>query len=428
MRRLHWDRDRLKRYQEKRLRAIIRHAYESVPFYRELFKRNGIAPDDIRGIKDLEKIPVVRKEDFKRESLRRLVSAKFDVNKLKMLRTSGSTGEPFKFYISGREDDWRKAIYLRANISCGQRPRDRWVVITAPHHFFDTTRIQRKTGFFAQTCISVFMDVGEQVKLVSEANPQVLDGYSGSLFLLAKEVDRLGLKDIRPRMVFGTADSIGLNARRYIEGVFQAPFYDQFGCAEVDRTAWQCPERIGYHMDVDSVITQFVDEDGKEVSSGERGEIVYTSLFNYAQPFIRYSVGDVGVPLDEECSCNRKLPLMKVVEGRRDSFLILPDGRLLSPMNFWAVMHYFEGADEIDRFQVVQKKTTLIRIYVKTKNSSTSGDQLRKKLVKHVRKCLDVKESSTLDLEVIFVDDIRKDKTGKLRSVISELSGLPHIN
>ena len=427
MRRFHWNRDRLKRYQEKRLRAVIRNAYESVPFYRELFKKNGIAPDDIREIKDLEKIPVIRKEDFKRESPKRLVSTKFDVNKLKMLRTSGSTGEPFKFYICGREDDWRKAIYLRANISCGQRPRDRWVVITAPHHFFDTTRVQRKIGVFAQTCISVFMNVGEQAKLVREANPHVLDGYSGSLFLLAKEVDRMGLSGIRPRIVFGTADFIGLNARHFIEDVFQASFYDQFGCAEVDRTAWQCPEKAGYHMDVDTVITQFVDSDGKEVSAGERGEIVYTSLFNYAQPFIRYSVGDVGVPLDEECSCNRKLPLMQIVEGRRDSFLILPDGRLLSPMNFWAIMHYFESADEIDRFQVVQKKPTLIKIYIEVKKSFTAYDHLEKKLVKHVQRCLGIGDSSPLDLDVIFVEDIPKDKAGRLRSVISELPELPSI-
>ena len=66
------------------------------------------------------------------------------------------------------------------------------------------------------------------------------------------------------------------------------------------------------------MIMEFVDGNGEEVSSGERGEIVYTSLLHYAQPLIRYAVGDVGVPVDGECPCGRKLPLMKVVEGRRD--------------------------------------------------------------------------------------------------------------
>ena len=253
MRRLHWDRDRLKRYQEKRLRAIIRHAYESVPFYRELFKRNGIAPDDIRGIKDLEKIPVVRKEDFKRESLRRLVSAKFDVNKLKMLRTSGSTGEPFKFYISGREDDWRKAIYLRANISCGQRPRDRWVAVDVEERRVDVSRLQRLVGIFERKIVPVTWNRDTQLKTIANLKPDVLDGFSGVLWLLAKEAELRGVNAIRPRMIFGSGDLIDRSSRSYMEKVFEAPYYDQFGCTEVDRTAWQCPEQIGYHIDMNVI-------------------------------------------------------------------------------------------------------------------------------------------------------------------------------
>jgi len=426
LRRVHWKKEKLRNYQVKRLRSVIRNAYETVPFYHELFKRNGITPNDIKRIEDLEKIPVVKKEDLKNQNISRLVSARFNFNKLKKLRTSGSTGEPFEFYISGTEDDWRKAIYLRANISCGQRPRDRWVVLTAPHHFYDTTSIQKKVGIFSQTCISIFTKPEEQAELVRKAKPDILDGYSGSLFLLAKEVAETGSRMIRPKIIFGTADSVGSSSRRYIEEVFQAPFYDQLGCAEVDRTAWQCPKRAGYHIDTDSVIIQFVDKDGKEVSDGERGEIIYTSLFNYAQPFVRYSIGDVGVPLSEDCSCNRRLPLMKIIEGRKDSFLVLPNGRLLSPMTFWTIMRYFEQANEIDRFRVIQKKLTSIEIYVKTKDTSVSNERLEKRLVQHIRKCLQVDKAS-LDIVVKFVKEIPMDKTGRLRSVICELPELPNI-
>jgi len=331
----------MQKYQEKRLRCVVKYAYDFVPFYHEWFNKAGIRPTEIKTLADLARIPVVRKVELRSEEPHRLVSTEFDIRRLRIVRTSGSTGQPFKVFISGMEDDWRKAIYLRANISCGQKPRDRWVVITSPHHFGETTGIQRWLGVFAQTCISVFGQTGEQVRFVNEAKPDVLDGYSGSLFLLAKEVDRRALKTICPRIIFGTADLIDQHAREYIESVFDAPFYDQFGCAEVDRSAWQCPEKIGYHMDMDSVIVQFVDDDGNEVSFGEKGEIVYTSLFNYAQPLIRYGIEDVGEPLGDECSCGRTLPLMKVVEGRRDSFLALSDGRILSPMTFWSIMRLF---------------------------------------------------------------------------------------
>jgi len=432
LRRLQWSKQKLKEYQEKRLRAVLRHVYDSVPFYHEKFRRAGVSPSDVKSLEDLTKLPITRKDELRQVDPSKLISREYTMDKLKILRTSGSTGKPFKFYISPSEDDWRKSIYLRANISCGQKTRDHWVVVTSPHHFIDTTDLQRKLArahirIFAQECVSLFKKIDEQVKLISQAKPNILDGYTGSLYLIAKEVAQIGLKTICPRIVFGTADFVDFSARRYIENTFHAPFYDQFGCAEVDRTAWQCPEKVGYHMDVDSVITQFVDERSEEVSDGERGEIIYTSLFNYAHPFIRYSTEDIGMPMRDECSCHRRLPLMKLVEGRRDSFLILPDGRLLSPMSFWTVMRYFEHADEIDSFRVIQKKIESLEVYVKTRNSLTPLETLERTLVGHIRRCLQIDESS-LDVQVDFVKEIPVDRSGRLRSVICELPNLPKIS
>jgi len=419
MKRAYWKRDKLRRYQEKRLRSVVKYAYDFVPFYHEKFREAGVNPHDIKTLEDLAKLPIVRKNEMKLENPRRLVSVGFDINKLKVDRTSGSTGQPFGTYLCSLEDDWRKAIYMRANISCGQKPRDRWVVITSPHHFKDTTDIQRRLGIYAQTCISIFSGVDEQIRLITEAKPDVLDAYSGSLVLLAKEVDRRGLKTIRPRIIFGTADLIDVVSRKFLERVFEAPFYDQFGCAEVDRSAWQCPEKLGYHMDVDSVITQFVGDEGEEVSAGERGEIAYTSLFNYAMPFIRYAVGDVGTPSDEECPCGRTFPLMKIVEGRRDSLLLLPDGRLLSPMTFRiAISKFFE---KIIQYRVVQKKLDLFEIYIQKKDSSIDEKVMENELMTHIRKQLNMDPRETT-IEIKFVEEIPLRSTGKLMAVVSELN------
>ena len=418
MKRAYWNRDKLRTYQEKRLRSVVEYAYNFVPFYHEKFRKAGVTPSDIKTLEDLAKLPIVRKDEMILENPRKLVSMEFDVNKLKIERTSGSTGLPFATYLCGMEDDWRKAIYMRANISCGQKPRDRWVVITSPHHFKDTTSIQRRLGIYAQTCVSIFSSVDEQIGLINEARPDVLDGYSGSLLLVAKEVDRRGLKTIRPRIIFGSADLVDVASRQFMEKVFEAPFYDQFGCAEVDRTAWQCPEKLGYHMDVDSVITQFVDDGGNEVSAGEKGEIVYTSLFNYAMPFIRYAVGDVGGPSDEKCPCGRTFPLMKIVEGRRDSLLLLPDGRLLSPMTVRiAISKFFE---KIMQYRVVQKKPDLFEIHIKKIDQSVDEKVMETELVMHIERMLNI-DPREIKFEVKFVEDIPLSRAGKLMAVVSEL-------
>jgi len=420
-RRLYWHKDKLRRFQEKRLRSVVNYAYRFVPFYHEKFKEANILPSEIRTLEDLSKLPIVKKDEVRIEDPRRLISVQFEPEKLKVVRTSGSTGKPFRVYLTGAEDDWRKAIYMRANISCGQKPRDRWVAITAPHHFGDTTSMQQRLGIFARVNISVFSGLDSHIQLVSEAKPDVLDGYSGSLLLLAREIERRGLKTVSPRMVFGTAELIDDASVRFIESVFRAPFYDQFGCVEVDRTAWQCPEKVGYHMDVDSVITQFVDSEGNEVSPGERGEIAYTSLFNYSMPLIRYSVGDVGQYRSDECPCGRVLPLMKVLEGRKDSFIVLPNHQLLSPRTFTVAMSMFGRYKDIEEFRIIQRKLDYIELFVKTRKDYEEQQVFERELTAHFQKMLDL-DRLGVSISVTFVDEIPLSKTGKLSAVISEVN------
>jgi phenylacetate-CoA ligase len=378
-------------------------------------------PYSIKGIDDLGKLPIIKKDIFKRQSHSELISKEKDILKLKRVRTSGSSGTPFEFYVDKLEDSWRKAIYMRANISCGQRMRDRWVVLTAPHHFHDTTGIQRKLGFFSQNCVSLWDPSEKKIDEISAIKPDVLDGYSGSLVLLAKELDRRGLNVIRPRLMFGNAEAIDLESRRYIEKVFGAPYCDQYGSAEVDRAAWQCPERGDYHMDVDSVVTEFVDEKGELVGPGEKGEVVFTSLFNFSMPLLRYAIGDVGSSSDEVCSCGRTLPMMKMVEGRKDSFLTLPGGRVVSPMIFNFVMSSFKFYPHVDQYFIRQKKMDLFEVSLKMFEPSIAEGDIVREFQSHIKKFFDFCED-TVKFDVFIVNEIPRSPTGKLLSVTSDLT------
>ena len=420
MKRAYWNRDRLIRYQNKKLRKIVKHAYDHVPFYHAKLRETGIKPDDIKTAKDLNKLPIVRKDEIKKH-IHETISQDLKIDNLRMLRTSGSTGLPLHFYISGAEDEFRKAKHLRANISLGQKPRDKWVVITSPAHFGETTRIQRMLGVYVPTPVLVFDDVAAQISTIEELKPDILDGYSSSLLLLAKEVEKRGGARIRPRFIIGGAELIDDSSRRFIEKVFDAPFYDQYACVEMERLAWQCPEKTGYHMDADTVIVQFVDEDGEEVSVGERGEIVCTSLFNYAMPFIRYAVGDVGIPTNEECPCGRTLPLMKVVEGRKDSFLLLSNGQVLSPIALDVAMNMFKFHSDIDHYRIIQRKIDLFEFYIKIHSGGVAEKTMEKELLKHLWRTLNINVDEAT-FKVKFVENIPLDKTGKLRKVISELN------
>jgi len=415
---LYWDRNRLLKHQTVELKRVINYAFNHVPYWHGKFKEIGLKPNDIKTVEDLNKLPIMNKGEFRR-NISQMVSTRFDRNMLKKVFTSGSTGQPLTVYLSPVEDEFRKARHLRANIFCGQKMRDIWVVITSPYRFEKILRLSRLLRIYAMNTLSVYDSPSKQLISVAQLKPDVLEGYSSSVYLLAREVERQGVDMIKPRVMFSGAELIDYSYRQLIEKVFDAPLYDQYATVEFERMAWQCPDKTAYHIDADALIMQFVDRDGEEVSPGERGEVVCTSLFNYAMPLIRYAVGDLGVgSAEERCSCGVSFPLMKMVEGRSDSILYLSDGRPLSPMAFLYAMSLFRLFEYIEQYRVVQEKQDSLRIDIKRVDVNVDERSMETELVEHIRRVLNL--NSEIRVKVHFVDEIPVDKSGKLMKVISK--------
>jgi len=420
LRHTHWSRARLERHQNRKVREVVSYAYDHVPFYHRKFDELGLKPQDITGVKDLNRIPIVRRNELQEKS-DQLVSCDFDASKLKTVSTSGSTGRPFFTHLTSDEDIFRKVKLMRANMICGQRLRDKWIVITAPQHEAHALAFQRFLGVFSPVPISVFDSPAEQVSKIERLDPDVLDGYSSSILLLARELEGRRPGTIRPRMAIGGAELIDASSRRYVEQVLGAPFYDEYACVELERLAWQCEEKTDHHIDADTVVMQFVDKNGDEVAPGETGEIVCTSLFNYAMPFIRYAVGDIGRPSRETvCRCGREFPLMSVIEGRKEEMILLPDGRVLSPLAIGDCMCAYSRFDHIVQYRFIQEKTSVFRVLVAKKKEGVAAEVMEKELLSHLRGMLRLGEEDA-DIYVEFVDEIPADTSGKIRKVVSNV-------
>jgi len=398
-------------------------AYENVVFYHELFKSAGLHPSDIKDVDDLDKIPIVTKRMMKKYPTQDLISKLYSPQGLKTISTGGSTGQPFRIYINSIEDAWRKAIYMRANITCGQKLRDRWVAVIDPQYSSQNNTIQKLLRIYYREIVPVLLPRILQYETVAGMSPDVLDGFPSSLNLLAKEKTNRDDHRIKPRIIFGSGELVDKSSIKYIEKTFDAPYYDQFGCTEIDRSAWQCKEQNGYHLDVDSVVTQFVNKEEKEVGVGETGEIAYTSLFNYAFPIIRYNVEDIGIRTDDECSCGISLPMMKVVEGRSNSYLVFPDDRVVSPMRFIELLGAFKMDREIDQYQVIQETKTSMKIVVKKMSAEVDEETVAKTLRSNIIDGLpEVLGLDQMDIDVDFVDEIPLSLRGKLNVVTSRVN------
>lgn len=403
------------------MREIVKYAYEHVPFYHEKLSALGLKPDDFKTVEDLNKLPIIRREELQRSG-DKLVSREFNIEKLKTVSTSGSTGKPLFTYLTRKEEEFRHAKLLRPHIICGQKPRDRWVLLGPPQHSKKLNWVQKVFGLYAPSFVSIFDAASEQLSRIAHLKPDILDGYSSSLFLLAQELEKEGKTNkIRPKLLMGGAELLDPPSRKFIEETFNAPYYDQYATEELQMIAWQCPEKNGYHVDADTVVMQIVDEDGCEVAPGERGEIVCTSLFNYAMPFLRYALDDIGVPSREDnCPCETKFPLIKLVEGRKDSFVTLLGGRKVPALVFGWIMEYYKFYPFIYQYRIIQAKIDSLKVLIKKKNKECNEEKMRSELISHMRNMLGIGHDE-VNIEVEFVEDIPLDKSGKLRKVISEV-------
>ena len=89
--------DKIKKYQDKQIKKLVKYA-DTIPIYHDKYKKASIHPSDIKGIKDIEKLPIVTKKDFKGKTTDVLLPKNKNIDNYLISTTSGSTGQPITFY------------------------------------------------------------------------------------------------------------------------------------------------------------------------------------------------------------------------------------------------------------------------------------------------------------------------------------------
>jgi len=408
----------LEKLQHKKLKAIVRHAYQNVKFYHKMFDRWGIKPREIKTKEDLTKLPLITKSDITNSFPNDIVANNIDMEQCHNSRTSGSTAEPLTSIFDEKSWDFAKyAVKMRARLACGLNVGDRMICIEASRNDL-LQREEKKLGFrignlfLKRKYLSVFNDIQDHLPVLTGFRPDAIYGFPSYFKLLAQLVQEKEINSIRPKMFFTSGELLDKATRKAINSVFEAELFDIYGNTEVKEVAWECGEHAGYHINMDSVVVEFI-RDGEPVSEGERGQIVITSLHNYAMPLLRYTVGDVGVPTDDPCSCGRGLPLMKVLEGRLIDFVVLPS-RVVSP---YLLTDILEGIPGIVRYQIVQEKKDKIMVqFIPVK--SFSKQIICRQIIEQYQKAL----GEDIDIKPIIVDALPRDRSGKFRVVISKVS------
>jgi len=238
-------------------------------------------------------------------------------------------------------------------------------------------------------------------------------GYGSSLYAYAKYAQEKGINDITFKSAISWGDKMFPHYRKCIEEQFHTTVFDCYGACEGTMIAAEC-EYHNYHIMTPHVFIEILDNEGREVSPGEMGEIMVTRLDNFLMPLVRYRIGDLAVKADpqKECQCGRHLPLLEKIIGRDTDLVYTPKGKTL-------IVHFFTGIlehiEEIRQFQVVQHTIDDIEIRVIPAENFTTD------CFENIKREILSKANEKFNLRFSSVSKIDPSPSGKPQIVVSKL-------
>lgn len=405
------DRVEMQSRQSEAAERVVRHARESIPFYRELWKNDG--PRSVHPA--LDGIPVLTKADIAKDGVGPRDPG--FTSRTLATRTSGSTGSPMVFHRSMEQESWFWALRFRMWRWAGYHPGDPYLEINLNPRLAWKKRLQDR--LFRCTYLTYNADNQDSARIVAglrDLGTPYLNGFSSSLFALGRYI--LEQDGPRPSIagILATGDTLHPSYRETIERAFGVRALDYYGAGgEGFHVASQCLESGSrYHIHPENAVLEVLAEDGP-AKPGTPGRIVATQLGNDAMPLVRYELGDVGVaaPDGATCTCGRTLPMLERVEGRIPDLVVAPSGAFLVT-HFFVVL--FKDIQEIGRYQVVQKAADRIRVRLVPR-----PDADRAAIEERVRKEVGDATRGTLACDFDWVDEIPLSGAGKRRLVVSDL-------
>jgi phenylacetate-CoA ligase len=393
---------------------MLIHAFETVDFYRKRFLDAGFDPYKFNSLHQLRTLPLLTKIDIVEHSAE-LISKHYKSQNLISSCTGGSTGTQLHFCINKESVDEKNACAWRhnrwANWDLGMPVAALWGNPKKPGSLKAKLRQKFLNRFtYLDTMNMTFNTMNEFAYKINKLGNYILFGHSHSLSLFAEFLRSQAIHITSPIGIVSTSMMLMTHERSLIEDVFRQKVTDRYGCEEVGLIGSECEIHSGMHLNVDHLVIEFIKADGTCALPGEEGRIIVTDLTNYGMPFIRYEVGDVGVPSDQVCRCGRGLPVMERIVGRTADFLVRNDGSLVAGVSL--IERLLTKISSIHQMQIVQnqKDSLLLRI-VKGKNFSeveTVGS-LRQEFEK-------VFPGTSMQID--FTDSIPQETSGKYRFAI----------
>lgn len=307
--------EREKHLSEK-LRHIIKHAYDNAPAIKKKFDASGIKPNDIRTIKDLEKVPITSKDEMVRLQNENPPFGGFLTVPLEKLeKIFMSPGPLYDPQTLKRTAGMAADILSVAKLGKGERVLNTFSYhLVPPAHWVDEA-VRMMGGTVIPTGVG---NTDVQVKMMYDLGVSGYVGTPSFLSILIKRAEELGhnfRRDFKLRFAVVGAEPLAPSLRKSFEEDYGIQVIETYGTAELGLLSYNCERKEGMHI-VEDIIVEIVDPaTGKQLGPGEIGEVVVTT-FDEAYALIRYGTGDLSYYSDEPCACGRTSNRLMRIVGR----------------------------------------------------------------------------------------------------------------
>lgn len=414
-----WSKEKLEEYQMWQLSKLLHHAYENVPYYRKVFDERGLKPKDIKSINDLRKLPYLTK-DIIRKKLPDLIARNYPKSKLHYVTTGGTTGIPAGLYWEkGFTDPKEWGFVWRGWNWAGYRFGERKVVLRGNviNRFKNGKRQWWEYNPIDNALILSSFDMVDEIlpeylEKINKFRPVVIQGYPSSLYILANFLKNHNLKIKNIKCVLTSSETLYPYQRAIIEKYLGAKIYDLYGNTERSALIMQC-EKQSYHIISEYGIVELIGKDENPINGeDERGEIVATGFNNFAMPFIRHRTNDIGVYGRQKCRCGRNYFLLKNIKGRIQEHFVDSTGSLISFICSDDALRNIK--DKINAYQYVQNEPGKVLLNIDAKDKFYISD------IENVKRNF-LKFYSRFDIQIKFIKNIPRTKSGKFRYLIQKL-------
>ena len=416
----------LEAIQLRRLQHLVKRVYATVKPYRDKMEAQGVRPEDIRSLSDLQKLPFTVKDDLRDNYPFGLFTVPMD-EVIRVHASSGTTGKPTVVGYTWKDIDLWANIMARALTCAGAHRGD--MVHNAYGYGLFTGGLGAHYGAEKMGATVIPVSGGNtkrQITIMKDFGSTVLLSTPSYALNLAEAMDELKVDPASLSLrvgIFG-AEPWSENMREEVERKLNLKAVDIYGLSEVmgPGVAMECLQTTkGMHVFEDHFLPEIIDPDtGEVLPPGEKGELVFTTLTKEAFPIIRYRTKDISRLIYDTCECGRTLVRMEKVTGRTDDMLIIR-GVNVFPSQIEHVLMGIEGVEP--HYQIVVERegnldTMLVNVEV---SGSVFSDEIRKleRLTKKIES--DVKDMLGVTCKVKLVEPRTIQRSeGKAQRVIDK--------